>query len=560
MFPSREFWKKFYLIVIPFAAIVIFRDAFVDFFFYRRAGSFRITFQYNLLVWVLWLALAPVILWLFRRILALPKLSRIPLVALLVIGSSAIHQLVHHWIFLSTLEFLRLAWGTLMVSMFLGFVYAVKLQNERRRAEIHATKIEKQIEEARLLHIRTQMDPGSLLAKLRRAKETIQVDAEKADLQLTDLAEDLRATLKSFAGKLQSFCPVTPASGEPKPRRLMWLLLMSCASMIVGIWITDARVLDDLYVWHYITLPWDAYWNLWLSWFGVALLTPFIFWMSRRFSPGKYFVFHVAACILFFCVINIGLQMKAKKIPELRELLPVTLSTGLAWGFKFDVYGAVLIAAVTLNRLESKRQEDLRVARSETLLVSAQLEALKMQLHPHFLFNALNSIIELIHQNKKQAAELLERLEQLLEMTLQVQDVQDVPLRKELEFVRCYLDMQKVRFPKRLSITWDIEEGSMESRVPTLILQPLVENAIRHGIAQNARQGEISIESKRCEQSLHLRIRDTGPGLSSKNVQEGIGLLNTKHRLKQMYGDQFRFEMENEVSGGLIVSLEIPCH
>src|SRR5262249_17302211 len=114
--------------------------------------------------------------------------------------------------------------------------------------------------------------------------------------------------------------------------------------------------------------------------------------------------------------------------------------------------------------------------------------------------------------------------------------------------------------PKRLNVKMEIDEGSMEHSVPVLILQPLVENAVRHGIAQNAGPGEISIQSEKRDGMLQLRIRDTGPGIVNRKIQEGIGLINTKRRLQQTYGNDFRFEMQNEEFGGLLVSLEIPCH
>jgi hypothetical protein len=558
MYSHAQFWKKFYLFITPFFILIVFRDAFIDFYFQQRAPTLEITFKYNLLVWTLWLAFAPIIYWLFHEILKVRR-GKTVLMILLVIGSAVIHQMIHHWIFLSRITYMRVAWGSLMVSMFLGFVYAMKLQKDRSDAEAQATRIEKEIEDAKLLHVRTELKPDELVERLRRAKKTIRSDPEAADQQLADLADHLRATLKTIAGKLHSFEPRTVNRNPGRPRIVLWIVLFSASSMVLGVWITAARILDDVYVWKYISLPWDAYWNLWLSWFGVTLLTPLVFWLSRRFEPTKNFVIHFVACILFYCAVNIGLQLNGTSIGPWQTIPVNALSSGIVWGFKFDVYGAVLIAAVTLTRLESKLQEEIRVARTEVLLVSAQLQALNMQLQPHFLFNSLNSIIELIHQNQKQAEELITRLEQFFVMTLQVQYVQDVPLRKELEFVQCYLDMQKVRFPKRLNFAMNIDEKSINTRVPVLILQPLVENAIRHGIAQNISAGEIFIESKQDHQTLQLKVRDTGPGLTPKNIQEGIGFSNTRYRLIQMYGDQFRFEMQNEQTGGLVVSLEIPC-
>jgi LytS/YehU family sensor histidine kinase len=268
--------------------------------------------------------------------------------------------------------------------------------------------------------------------------------------------------------------------------------------------------------------------------------------------------------MLFWCMINITLRIllcrPCMSAGTWTEAIAGMLGLGLAWGFKFDVYGAVLLCAAAVTSLELKKREELRLSELETMLAGAQLDALKTQLHPHFLFNALNSIVELIHQDPKRAADLLARLEEFLRITLQAENAQEVSLRKELDFVDCYLDMQRVRFPKRLTVRKDIDEQSMESRVPILILQPLIENAVRHGIARSPQPGEISIHSELREGTLRLMICDTGPGIppAGGQVQEGIGLANTKRRLQHLYGKGFRFEMRNEDAGGLLVSLEIP--
>ncbi len=560
MLSSLRFWKKFYLVVVPLVALIVFRDAFVS-FVYSPTGSFLKPLDYNLTVWIIWLLLAPGIAWIFQQIPKHPLWRRILLLILLAIGSSALHQLIHYLLADSVLTFFRVGWGALMVGMFFTLLSALKLQEERRNTEIQASQIEKQIEMAQLLDVRTRIEPDRLLDTLQEVRKNIISNAEKADQILSELADQLRATLKNFKEKL------TPAHASwnqitaEKPRVTYWMFLTTAAWFIVGICMAGSHLLDDLYVRHE-PLNWTGYWYSRLSWAGVSLMTPFIFWMSRHFPIDRSHRFsivaHIGGCMIFWIVINALFRRNPGDFHQWLSNFPNLLGNGLAWGFKFDVYLAVLLAAVALTNLEGKKLEELRLAETERMYVNAQLEALKMQLHPHFLFNALNSIVELIHQNPQQAAELLERLEQFLRITLLIDGVQDVPLRKELAFVDCYLDMQRVRFPKRLSVKMDIDENSMESRVPILILQPLIENAIRHGIAQNASPGEISIYSKKTDDGLHLKIRDTGPGISNPVIQEGIGLANTKRRLQHMYGSNFRFEIKNEEAGGLLVSLEIP--
>jgi len=252
------------------------------------------------------------------------------------------------------------------------------------------------------------------------------------------------------------------------------------------------------------------------------------------------------------------LRLKDTDFHDWMPASQLVLKNGIFWGFKFDVYGAVLLAGVLFANLEMKRKEELRAAELGTLLARAELDALRMQLHPHFLFNALNSITELIHQDIKQARALLERLAEFLQMTLQADGLQEIALRRELDFIECYLDMQKVRFPTRLSIEMQIDANSAEIMVPALILQPLVENAVRHGIAQNPSHGTIVIQSEITKGVLRLQVSDSGPGFAGDQPQEGVGLTNTRRRLQHFYGNAFRLELQNQRSGGLRVLLEIP--
>jgi LytS/YehU family sensor histidine kinase len=449
-----------------------------------------------------------------------------------------------------------------MAGMFFTFLSALQLEDERRNTEIQAAQLAKQLELAKLVDFKTKIEPDRLLNTLQEARDSMSAEPHRADQILSELADQLRTALKSFKEKLAPSNPSLNQIKTDKPRTTYWMILATISWLVVGICMAASRLMDDMFVRH-SPLNWYGYWYSWLSWAGVALMTPFIFWMSRRFPIDRSHPFsllaHVSGCMIFWIVINILFRSQPAEFQQRISSLPDLIGIGLAWGFKFDVYGAVVLAALALSNLERKKHEEFRLAEIEKMFVSAQLEALKMQLHPHFLFNALNSIVELIHENPQQAEELLDRLKQFLRITLLIDGVQDVPLRKELDFIDCYLQMQKVRFPKRLSVKMDIDENSMESRVPVLILQPLVENAIRHGIAQNPEPGEISIYSRMNAGSLQLRIRDTGPGISDSTIHEGIGLSNTKARLQHMYGKNYRLEIQNEAAGGLLVSLEIPA-
>ena len=191
-----------------------------------------------------------------------------------------------------------------------------------------------------------------------------------------------------------------------------------------------------------------------------------------------------------------------------------------------------------------------------------------MQLHPHFLFNALHSISAHLRDTET-ARRMISRLGDFLRMTLQNANAQEVTLRQEIEFLRCYLDIERTRFRDRLTVEMEIAPETWDARVPNLILQPLVENAIKHGIAPRAAPGCINVRTRRLNGSLQVQISDDGRGL--QNLQsgdftefpdgshgKGIGLKTTRSRLMKLYPDAHRLLLQNASKGGLIVTLEMP--
>jgi sensor histidine kinase YesM len=200
----------------------------------------------------------------------------------------------------------------------------------------------------------------------------------------------------------------------------------------------------------------------------------------------------------------------------------------------------------------------------EGQLSQAQLQALKMQLHPHFLFNTLHSISALLNKDKEAARQMIARLGDFLRLTLENSGAQEVTLQQEIEFLVCYLEIQRIRFQDRLTTSLDVEAEALDAQVPNLILQPIVENAIRHGISQRSTPGRIEIQAKHRNGVLRIQVRDNGPGLPvnrshEKLFQKGLGLANTQTRLERLYGGEHRFELTNDPAGGLIVTLEIPA-
>lgn len=182
-----------------------------------------------------------------------------------------------------------------------------------------------------------------------------------------------------------------------------------------------------------------------------------------------------------------------------------------------------------------------------------------MQLQPHFLFNTLHAISALVHEDAEEADRMVAHLSELLRLSLENAGAQEVTLRQELEFLEPYLQIEQARFGNRLALRRDIAADVLDARVPNLVLQPLVENAVRHGIASRSGPGLVEISARRAGDRLRLEVRDNGSGLPAAGaLREGVGLGNTRARLQQLYGADHRLEMRNVEGGGLRVTLEIP--
>jgi len=349
------------------------------------------------------------------------------------------------------------------------------------------------------------------------------------------------------------------------------------AFFVIGIWTLFGVFLasqstlafsrrDRPFSWQRILLVEMAFAYIW------AALTPPVLWLARRFPiergrlPRSLTV-HVIASII------IGFATRA-----FRDLTFVYFVSGydgaLPWtklffnGYLFFDYGTLLywlmlLVSYATNYYRRYRTGEIRATRLEAQLAQAQLQALKMQLQPHFLFNTLHSISALVHKDPEAADKMIARLGDFLRLTLDSAGIQEVPLRQELEFLKCYLDIERIRFKDRLTVEMEIEPGAFEARLPNLILQPIVENAIRHGIAPRTDAGRIEITARRFDGALQVQITDNGPGLAvngnnGRILKEGVGLANTQARLQQLYGDDSRLDLANTAKGGLSVTLEIP--
>jgi two-component system LytT family sensor kinase len=224
-------------------------------------------------------------------------------------------------------------------------------------------------------------------------------------------------------------------------------------------------------------------------------------------------------------------------------------------------YTPIVIVAHAVSYYKRFRERDLRTLQLEGQLAKAHLQSLKSQIQPHFLFNTLHSISALMLTDVQAADKMMTRLSDLLRMSLENSGVQITTLSRELEFVTCYLVIESIRFDDRLSVALDIAPDTFDAQVPHLLLQPLVENAVRHGIARLSAPGEIRIISSHDGRTLHLTVRDNGPGfdaLGARQAGTGLGLKATKERLQTMYGSDQSFNIRSAPGGGVEVSVNIP--
>jgi two-component system, LytTR family, sensor kinase len=229
--------------------------------------------------------------------------------------------------------------------------------------------------------------------------------------------------------------------------------------------------------------------------------------------------------------------------------------------FNWLVYWAIIGWYVASDYQDQIRDRKVRTAELERLLAQSRLDTLRTQLHPHFLFNALNAISANVESAPRTARWMLEQLGDLLRLALDHSEDQVIPLQRELAFVDRYMKLQKVRYEDRLDVVLDVDPLALHALVPTFILQPLLENAIRHGIATRSTPGQIEIQAW-CEgEMLHLSVRDDGPGLTANWDLErgaGVGLSNTRERLRRLYGDGQSFRIEGAIGAGVQVDLRFP--
>lgn len=296
-----------------------------------------------------------------------------------------------------------------------------------------------------------------------------------------------------------------------------------------------------------------------VDWYLWAAATPAVTWLGRRWPirPRTWWravVIHAPLCLLLMLIkLAIGGRIIALLMGRVRQPAPfLRLYVGLF------TYYAILGVAAAIERARTRRARDLRTSQLETELVRTQLDALKMRLHPHFLFNTLNGISALMREDVEAADLMLTRLGDLLRLTLDRAGAQEVPLKEELDVVGKYIEIQQVRFGDRLTIRVDTAPGTLALAVPSLMLQPLVENAFEHGAGAMPGPATIVIRSARSGTSLVIEVTDDGPG-PPVVVQHGYGLDTTRARLQHLYGGGASLVLERVSSGGAVARLSLPA-
>ncbi|MBI2682388.1 MAG: histidine kinase [Acidobacteriales bacterium] len=224
------------------------------------------------------------------------------------------------------------------------------------------------------------------------------------------------------------------------------------------------------------------------------------------------------------------------------------------------MYVPLLGASQLMRAFQRVRAREVQAEQLKTELAHSELHALKAQLHPHFLFNTLHSISALIRTNPRSADRMIMRLSDLLRASLDKGGIQEVSLKEELEFLDNYLQIEQVRFQDRLQVRMKIDPEMLDAQVPYLFLQPLAENAIRHGIAQRMEGGQVTVTAARNGDRLCITLEDNGPGLGPKGAVGGIGVANTRARLERLYGAQQSLSIENRREGGVRAKICIPFH
>ena len=357
-------------------------------------------------------------------------------------------------------------------------------------------------------------------------------------------------------------------------RRIRWALIFLCWT-VIGLFFAGRNIVSAISRGAPIAWARGVCFEViyWLTW---GLFTPVIFSFARRYRIQNRRPARSAMALLGFGLLVAPLQVATEasislliawrllhhpreeilqRIALMPRIILIESFTGLV------TYAVIVGVFYAFDYYQKFRERELRAAQLEGRLAQAELQNLKTQLQPHFLFNTLHAISVLMQENVPAANRMLVRLSELLRMTLESAGAQEVTLKQEMEFVRRYLEIEQTRFQDRLSVKILVDPAALDARAPSLLLQPLVENALRHGVSRRVGAGLLEIRAQREGSKLRLQVRDNGPGLQTdadRSLVKGVGLSNTRARLDQLYGSAHSFEIGNAEDGGVLVTVTIP--
>jgi signal transduction histidine kinase len=310
-----------------------------------------------------------------------------------------------------------------------------------------------------------------------------------------------------------------------------------------------------------------------------ALLTPLVFALASHYQLERAHM--LPRICLFFCVgmliaVAVDVITGFLRFDVFHVVRGRFADAGPVWRLQhlwfmneFLYYIAILAGGIARDyflRYHARREQTIllqaQAAQLQLQLADARLAALRTQLNPHFLFNTLHAVSALVERDPRGVRRMIARLSELLRTTLDGADEQEVPLGQELTFTHRYLEIMQIRFQGRLTIQSQVEPGVLDALVPNLILQPLVENAIKHGVSKIDDEGRIDITARRDGDRLVLCVRDNGPHISESGLRagEGVGLRNTRERLQELYGADHSFSLRAADDGGVVAEVIVPFH
>jgi hypothetical protein len=357
-------------------------------------------------------------------------------------------------------------------------------------------------------------------------------------------------------------------ASRPLPR---WLLVLGFWTLIVLAYSTRGEIRQGPYEW--IPISWfDAFKAAVAQWYAWGLMSVAIYWVNRKLpiAPNalvRRLLIHVPLSIVFtvaYTYLYRGaiLLLDAPNDPQWVGTTILETASHVTYRLGTFVYWAIAMVCVALDYQRDLKDREIRTSTLERLLSEARLATLRSQLDPHFLFNTLNSISAYVESAPRQARLMLEQLGDLLRLSLEHADRQEIPLECELTFIDRYIQLQLVRFSDRLGVRVRVDPDVLSAAVPTFVLQPLVENAIHHGTSKLSASGTLELSAWRSGDCLQVRVQDNGPGLPAGWTLErhsGLGLRNTRARLEHLYGPgNYSFEVTKDGDRGTCVDVSLP--